>query len=414
MITKVKLKEIVLTFTNAVDVINPILKHHHRRVAIIAYHLGTAFGLSSESMTDLIIASALHDIGALTVADAKALAKLDVHDPRPHELLGSLMLSSFMPFKKISRILKYHHVNFAENPITALSKVPIEAYILHLADRVEILLNANELALNQKERILSQLLPLKGAVFAPEVMDAFLEMCEKEIFWFEIDDLSLKTIFDRVPFERKSFNLDNELLESLVYTLSHVIDFKSRFTVAHSTRVAYVAEQLSKEMGLSDETCYEVKIAAYLHDLGKIAVPSEILAKEGALTKEEYNIIKIHPYYTRQIISNIKGLEKLALWAGAHHEKRDGSGYPKKIRGNALGSEMKIIIYADLFSALAENRPYRKALSHDEVMNKIKTEYAPIIGGHVFEVLQRHSEDLYAEILKIQEEILAVYNRQNQ
>ena len=88
------------------------LKNHHRRVAIISYHIGKAYGLSEERQNNLVIAAVLHDIGALTVSERDELIKMDVENPQPHARLGSYMLDSFAPFHKISRILYYHHWSY--------------------------------------------------------------------------------------------------------------------------------------------------------------------------------------------------------------------------------------------------------------------------------------------------------------
>ncbi len=147
MTENVKMKEVVLTFINAVDIVNPILKHHHRRVAVMAYHIGKAYGYRGKDLTCLIIAASLHDIGALTVKDQEELTKLDVLDPGPHERLGALMLSSFDPFKKVSKIIESHHVDYEKSKDK--NDIPEESFIIHLADRIDILLDPNTMSINQ-------------------------------------------------------------------------------------------------------------------------------------------------------------------------------------------------------------------------------------------------------------------------
>lgn len=117
------------------------LKNHHRRVAIISYHIGKAYGLSEERLNNLVIAAALHDIGALTVSERDELIKMDVENPQPHARLGSYMLDSFAPFHEISRILYYHHWSYNRDDqwVVTKGKVPVESYILHVADRIDIL-----------------------------------------------------------------------------------------------------------------------------------------------------------------------------------------------------------------------------------------------------------------------------------
>ncbi len=418
MLSDVKMEEIIYAFSNAVDVVNPILKNHHRRTAIIAYHLGRQCGLGSDALASLVVAASLHDIGALTIKDAAALAELDVHNPHPHERLGASMLSSYAAFNTTRNIILYHHVRYDEALYTDfevaesdVSEAPRESFILHLADRIEILLDPSILALNQRERIVKQIEKLSGTLFDPNIVNAFIELSEREVFWFEIEDISLKTIFSRINMEGISAQNERQSLEDLVFTLSKVIDYKCAFTASHSVGVAYTAYRLAQYLGLSKARCREVKMAGYLHDIGKLAVPSEIISKPGKLTKQEFNIMKSHPYYTYQILKNIEGLVNVATWAGEHHEREDLSGYPRKPKVEALGIEAKIISYADVFTALCEDRPYRNALSLEEGLRVLKEEMNCSDEDLVYKTLVEHSQALYSVLRSIQSDAREVYLR---
>ena len=124
-----------------------------------------------------------------------------------------------------------------------------------------------------------------------------------------------------------------------------------------------------------------MKIAAYLHDLGKLAIPREILEKEAPLTNDEFSIIKSHAYHTFHIIRRIPAFSKIAEWSSHHHERPDGNGYPFHLNGHEMELGAKIMAVADVFTALTEDRPYRKALDSDEAL-KIMTEMAQDGGLH--------------------------------
>ncbi len=106
---KTTLKELITSFSASIDLYNYLLKNHHRRTAIAAYHIGNAYGLSKQELSDLVLAAALHDIGALTVIERNQLIKMDTENPYPHSRLGYYMLESFQPFHEIARIIYYHH-----------------------------------------------------------------------------------------------------------------------------------------------------------------------------------------------------------------------------------------------------------------------------------------------------------------
>lgn len=390
---KYLLKDIITVFCNTIDKVNPILEHHHRRVTVISYYLGRELGLSSIHLARLVTASALHDIGALTVEDRNQLIQFDVSAPEKHCNLGKAMLDGFAPFKEIANIIEHHHVNYEKSKGNML--VPYESYIIHLADRIEILLDGNKRSINQIKVVVGKIEEYEGSIFDPKVVNVLRKVSEKEMFWFDIDNMSLKEVFNRVNLDELLYSNDKESMEQLVSTLSKIVDYKSEFTAKHSRRVALLAGEFARLMDYNDEHIWEVRIAGYLHDYGKIAVPTEIINKPSRLTEEEFNIIKSHPYFTYEILKDIKGLEQISRWALSHHEKLDHSGYPMKPEWSQMEEEVEILIYADTFAALAENRPYRKTLPLDEIMETIKKEFRPIVGEKVYRVLDKNKDELY-------------------
>ena len=137
----------------------------------------------------------------------------------------------------------------------------------------------------------------------------------------------------------------------------------SKFTTVRS-----LLNALAKLAGMSDEDCMKMEIAGNLHDVGKLSVPNEILEKPGRLTDEEFNKIKEHPYYTRLILMDVEGFDEIANWAGFHHEKLNGRGYPFHLDDNYLSLGCRIMSVADIFSAITEERPYRKPMSREQAM----------------------------------------------
>ena len=105
-----------------------------------------------------------------------------------------------------------------------------------------------------------------------------------------------------------------------------------------------------------------------LHDLGKLAVPNTILDKPGRLTEEEFAIVKDHPRLSREILARIKPFQEMAVIAGAHHERVNGTGYPDQLSADRLSLESRLVAVADFYRALVEDRPYRKGMSHPEAM----------------------------------------------
>ena len=196
-----------------------------------------------------------------------------------------------------------------------------------------------------------------------------------------------------------------ELLENLSKVFSRMIDFRSSFTASHSQGVGAVAYAIAYQLGLDPVKCQKIKIAGLLHDIGKIGIPTEIIEKPGGLNRDELLQMKSHSYYTHMILGEIKGMEDIALWASAHHEKHDGSGYPFHYESEGLSLETDIIAFADIFTALAEVRPYRAGLDKDKILQIMKKD---LLNGHnrvVYQVVESHFESI--EAIRIASQIVA-------
>ena len=136
----------------------------------------------------------------------------------------------------------------------------------------------------------------------------------------------------------------------------------------HSVGVARVARLLAVKLGDDEDTCDQVEIAGLLHDLGKLRVPDEILDKPGRLEARERRIINTHSFETYQILRRIKGFEAITPWAAFHHEEPGGTGYPFHLKGEELSVEARLMRVADVFQAMAQDRPYRPGLRADKVL----------------------------------------------
>jgi HAMP domain-containing protein len=158
-----------------------------------------------------------------------------------------------------------------------------------------------------------------------------------------------------------------ELLLGTMLALSRSIDAKSHWTAGHSERVTGYAERLAKALNLDEKTRKEIRIAAVLHDIGKIAVPGQILDKNGYLSAEEYGLVKAHPQTGADIIADIPAYDEVRPAILHHHEHWDGNGYPSGLKGEAIPFLARILTIADVYDALSEDRPYRKGLGKEEI-----------------------------------------------
>jgi putative nucleotidyltransferase with HDIG domain len=150
------------------------------------------------------------------------------------------------------------------------------------------------------------------------------------------------------------------------------IESSDSYTFGHCERVAGLAVALAQELGLDEEQQTTIRIGAYLHDLGKVRVPHEILNKPTTLTPDEFRVIQMHPMWGLELLATVEfpwDIKPIIRW---HHEKYDGSGYPDRLQGEEIPVSAQIICIVDVYDALTTTRSYRAALSHTEAMVKIQ------------------------------------------
>ena len=193
-----------------------------------------------------------------------------------------------------------------------------------------------------------------------------MQISKREDFWLDLTSPRLYShLLHYGPIHHQS--LSPEDLESVAMLFLKVIDFRSPFTATHTAGVTECASLLAEAFGFTTKEAHEMKIAGMLHDLGKLSIPNQILEKPKGLTREEYAVIRRHTYLTYMVLSSVSGLERIAEWAALHHERLDGSGYPFHIKEDRISTGARIVTVADVFTAMFEDRPYRKGMEWKEI-----------------------------------------------
>ncbi|MBX3174637.1 MAG: tetratricopeptide repeat protein [Gemmatimonadaceae bacterium] len=184
-------------------------------------------------------------------------------------------------------------------------------------------------------------------------------------------------LFGQLDARRDLINVGGKVAElegsylALVKDWGQSIESSDSYTFGHCSRVADMAVAVASELGLDDLQRTTVRLGAYLHDLGKVRVPHEVLNKPGPLTRDEFEIIQMHPVWGIEMLEGIEfpwDLKPIIRW---HHEKCDGTGYPDRLRGDEIPLGAQIVGIVDVYDALTTSRPYRAALSHEVAMAEI-------------------------------------------
>ena len=170
---------------------------------------------------------------------------------------------------------------------------------------------------------------------------------------------------------KESLNQTKRTFEQTVTALSQLVEVRDPYTSGHQKKVADIATAIAKDLGLKKDTVEAIRLAALIHDIGKIAIPASILSKPGKLTDIERDMIETHPKIGYEIVKEIDFPYPIAKIILQHHEKIDGSGYPNGLKGKGIMQEAKIIVVADVFEAMSSHRPYREANTLKESFNEI-------------------------------------------
>lgn len=348
--------------------------NHSKRTTYISMKIGQKISKDKIFLRNLFITSSLHDIG-ITGTSQLIEAHLKSEFILNHSKNGSILIDKLPLNKTISDAVKFHHENYDGTGPFMLKgdEIPLISQIIRLSDAFELMYDENIPNFMQRQFILENIKSSKGKLFSPYIVDLFLDVQSKEYFWWDVENIgNFQDIFDSIkPEIISTFTLEE--LRQMSYVFADIIDKKSPFTYTHSTNLTKLALKIATYLGFDEEKRVKFEIAALLHDAGKLAIPNSILNKNGALDSREINIIKSHTYYTRLILSRVKGLEDITNWAANHHEKLDGSGYPLGLDKEGLSLEERIMAVCDIYEALTADRPYRKGLQKDKAISIIQS-----------------------------------------
>jgi len=363
--------EILRALSLALDLAERQPLNHATRTAYVALQIARTMGLPESEVEDIYVAAFLHEIGATVPACDVATGETIWLD---HADTGK-QLMSMMPFSaRAGDYVLYHHRTRIDLGDKCSDSTPYGAQIIQLADRLERRFDHNVFYYDQRLDHLDWAKQHRGKCFTHDVIDAYLEISSREKFWLDFTNSGIELILKDI---QPSLNaqLTQVEVEQIANVFAKIIDSKSSYTYNHSRGVADIAGRLAPMVLETEQEIFQLRIAALLHDIGKLAVSKEVLDKPGRLSPREFEQIKSHPYYTKIILGQVHGFEVIKEWAGNHHETIDGSGYPE--HRTDLTKPERLIAMADVFQALTENRPYRPPMSIEqalEVMRQMATE----------------------------------------
>ena len=373
----VDLNQVILALTDTLDLVGIDETAHGKRVGYMAFMCAEHLGMNKAERERLFNIGLLHDIGvSSSLEHANLIHEMEWEGAQDHAIEGARLLAGFGPLSELSGVIRYHHTPWSQlvrqHDIDPL--VCRDANLVFLVDRVDSMAapHYGTDLLEAVPDIRQQVQELSGTLFDPKLVKLFLHVSAPDAFWMMLESPHLDRFMSDMERHCEPRPVSNSPLKQLAGIFAYVVDAKSTFTMAHSYGVAALSLHLARSAKLSAEQQDKIEIAGLLHDIGKLRIPDELLDKPGPLTDTERRTMRRHSFETYQVLRRVDGLADIALWASYHHETTDGGGYPFGRGGLDLGIEARIIAVADIFQALAQERPYRNAVPPEKIIGYLR------------------------------------------
>jgi len=397
---EVTLKQMILIIHRAINSVDMRLFNHGEQVAYIMMNLLKADGnYSDEEIIEICAISVLHDIGAYKVTEIDKLAQIDTISPFDHSVYGALFIKYFSPLSRLYEIVLTHHFTLKYYKNKNMDIISKEGLLLNFADYID------RIYLNKKALPKEYFNNDKGN-HLKEHIQLFAEADKKFQFIDKLLDGSYEDELHRF-FETKILTREEVIAYSKM--LAYSIDFRSEATVKHTILVEAISYQIAKLCGLGEESLTQIKVAAVLHDIGKIGIPVEILEKPDKLTHDEFEIMKKHSIIGYNILSDLN-IDDIRDIGAFHHEKIDGTGYPFGIKGEELTIEIRIVAIGDIISALLVARSYKESFNKEKIVKILEAMVkSNKIDSEIVNLFINNYEFIMDEALKESNDLMEIY-----
>lgn len=358
--------------------VDPRLVDHGKRVAYLTVKMLDMEGRrSAREKRDICFLALLHDVGAYKTDEIDRMMTFESNHIWGHSIYGYLFLKYLSPIRPLAPAILFHHTPYEELRWIDTPEKDL-AGLIDLADRVDVLTQTEG---RSSTHLHGYLRGARGVRFSEEAVDLFLEADR----CFHLEEV-LRRPPEIGDFEPEA-DLSPEEIDAYLMMLVYSIDFRSQHTVTHTITTVTIAVELARMMGLSAEESSHVRYGAMLHDLGKIGIPEEILEFPGKLSAQAMAVMRTHVDITEDILGG--AIDPVtANISLRHHEKLDGSGYPRGLRGSELTLPERIVAVADMASALLGTRSYKEAYSTRRTLDILRdTAGKGLIDGRIVALL---------------------------
>ena len=351
-------KDISLIINRALSLVDESIMEHGKVVGYIFYKmLDYTNEYFLQELIEFTTIGILHDIGLFKSPDSKTIHAEETTNVWRHSIYGYLFLRYLSPLGDKSEIVLYHHLDYQKYQLIPSKYIEVAEY-LAFADKLDLYMRSeNE---NKDAELFAK---QSGTDFSQRAKELFVRAEKKYNILQKIGNGEhTKELGELLSKKLMNEEQKRKYLQMLIYT----IDFRSEHTVLHSLATTTFAMEIARLMHLSSQDMYYIYYGALLHDIGKLATPTEILEAPRRLTEEEMKIMQKHVSDSEKILRGIVD-ENVVEIAIRHHEKLDGTGYHRGLMGNKLTVPQRIVAVADIISALYGKRSYKDEFPMEKI-----------------------------------------------
>jgi HD-GYP domain-containing protein (c-di-GMP phosphodiesterase class II) len=365
--------QLIRAIATALDIVEGELlgasTHHGKRIAVLSAAMGRYCGMDTSLVSALSTCALLHDSALTEYIMAERLdsgVALSLHCHAGQRNVEALLGDN--PLHAIDGFVLYHHER--ADGLGPFGKpegtFPLGAAIIAIADTLDVTYHLQRISRLDVSDLRTKIAHEAGTCFTKDAAQAMLGIFDEAMLRSLRDDRILETAQSTIPVW--TVDITNTTVFHLADLIARIIDYKSTFTWRHSIEIANRAWLMSGYYGYDLSLRAHLYLAAALHDLGKLAIPSQILEKPDKLDDAEFACIKSHVQHTWELLKDITGFEGICTLASSHHEKLNGTGYPWGKNAEDLDFNARMLACIDIYQAVSEARPYHGSRSHAETM----------------------------------------------
>ncbi len=401
------INELVSAIAYVLDVMSEGTNLYHSwRVGIFSSEFAKT--IDPGERKDIFYASLLHDIGYLALPEHITHYLFTHEDPRQnpiilsHTIIGAELTSQIPNLSTIAKLILNHHewYNGKGYPLgRQRNEIPLGAQVIQIADQLDLLLRDE--SVQGIADVEKAMISWRNERASGELVDTVLDIMKKSRILDEVMEKDkVADVFKRVRSETGQIDIPASVdaVGIACEVFSQLIDTKHPSMIGHSKRVSVYSMLIALAMNLSHDDITKTKWSALLHDVGKLGISRSLINKPGKLTPEEFDTVKLHAVYTRDLLETITDFKDVALIASSDHERFDGRGYPVGLKGDQIPVGTKIISIADAFDAMTSTRTYRRAMSKETACEEIEkcagSQFDPVVVKEAVPVLRNLSGSL--------------------